>query len=148
MLRRFGPFLVLLLTWIGCSSVTMAWNHLNDNSLTAEAITQRLQSAAKVEVDLTGSDPAVFAKSNQDMPVIPGAALYKKYCQVCHATGIAGAPKFKHSEDWVPRLAEGKDIVLKKAMGGFKSMPAKGNCSQCSADQIWEAIEYMSGPTP
>ena len=36
-----------------------------------------------------------------------GKDVYTKTCSICHATGIAGAPRFGNAGDWTPRLAGG-----------------------------------------
>ena len=36
-----------------------------------------------------------------------GKDLYSKTCAVCHAAGIAGAPRYGNAADWQPRIAAG-----------------------------------------
>lgn len=73
-----------------------------------------------------------------------GEQLYASYCTACHSIGVLGAPKKGDGADWSPRLEKGMDAVLAKAIKGFNSMPARGNCADCTDDEIKSAIEYMT----
>lgn len=72
-----------------------------------------------------------------------GEALYNSYCIACHMNGVAGAPKFGDKADWQPRIEKGMETLLKDATNGFKAMPPKGLCSNCSEDELRRAIQYM-----
>lgn len=76
-------------------------------------------------------------------PLEPGQAVYKKACVVCHAAGVAGAPKFGDKAAWSPRAAKGIDTLLKNSITGINAMPARGTCADCTDVQLKEAIEYM-----
>ncbi|MGP1683156.1 MAG: c-type cytochrome, partial [Giesbergeria sp.] len=72
-----------------------------------------------------------------------GEALYKQACQVCHAAGIAGAPKFGDRAAWAPRLATGMEALYHSAVNGKGAMPARGGSSASDAD-IHAAVDYMT----
>ncbi len=72
-----------------------------------------------------------------------GKAVYESKCDVCHATGAAGAPKFGNATDWAPRIKEGLPKLYEHAIKGFNAMPAKGTCATCSDQQIKDAVDYM-----
>lgn len=72
-----------------------------------------------------------------------GEALYNSFCIACHMNGVAGAPKLGNKADWQPRIEKGIDTLLKDATSGFKAMPPKGLCSNCSQDELRDAIQYM-----
>ncbi|MFL6566328.1 MAG: c-type cytochrome, partial [Burkholderiales bacterium] len=56
-----------------------------------------------------------------------GKAVYDKSCALCHAAGIAGAPKFANATDWSPRIARGTAALYTSALNGTaKGMPARG----------------------
>ena len=55
-----------------------------------------------------------------------GKAVYEKTCAVCHATGLAGAPKFGDKAAWAPRIATGIDALHNSALHGKNAMPPKG----------------------
>ena len=72
-----------------------------------------------------------------------GEALYKQTCQVCHAAGVAGAPKLGDKAAWAPRLAEGLDAVYAIAVKGKGAMPPRGG-SQASDADLRAAVEFMA----
>jgi cytochrome c5 len=71
-----------------------------------------------------------------------GEALYKQACSVCHAAGVAGAPKFGDKAAWAPRIAQGVDHITQIAMKGIGAMPPKGGSNASDAD-FRAAVEYM-----
>jgi cytochrome c5 len=73
----------------------------------------------------------------------PGKSIYDTKCMACHATGVAGAPKYGDKEAWAPRIATGMDALLKNATSGIRAMPPKGTCMDCTEDQLKSAIQYM-----
>ncbi len=78
-----------------------------------------------------------------------GKAVFTKTCAMCHATGVAGAPKSGNKDDWAPRIAEGKDTLYKHALEGFTGkkgmMPARGANPSLSDDEVKSAVDYMVG---
>jgi len=80
--------------------------------------------------------PALAQKSGKD--------VYGKTCAVCHATGIAGAPKYGNAGDWSPRIAGGTGRLYGSALKGTpKGMPAKGGNPSYSDAEVKAAVDYM-----
>lgn len=77
-----------------------------------------------------------------------GKSIYGKTCAMCHAAGVAGAPKPGDKEDWGPRIAQGKDMLYKHAMEGFNgskgAMPARGGSTSLSDDEVKAAVDFMA----
>ena len=71
-----------------------------------------------------------------------GAALYKQACTVCHAVGVAGAPKSGNKDDWGPRVGLGVDALTASVIKGKGVMPPRGGSSASDAE-IKAAVEYM-----
>ena len=71
-----------------------------------------------------------------------GEALYKQACAVCHAAGVAGAPKLGDKAAWAPRLAAGVDGLTASAIQGKGAMPPKGGSAASDAD-IQAAVAFM-----
>ena len=76
-----------------------------------------------------------------------GKGTYDKACFVCHAAGVAGAPKLGDKADWGPRIAQGNDTLYTHALKGFQGkkgfMPAKGgNVALADAD-VKASVDYM-----
>jgi len=72
-----------------------------------------------------------------------GKVVYGQTCGVCHATGVAGAPKLGDKAAWAPRTGQGKDALVATVVKGKGGMPPKaGNASLTDAD-IRAAVDYM-----
>lgn len=72
-----------------------------------------------------------------------GKAVYEATCVACHATGVANAPKLGDKAAWAPRVAAGKDALVKAVVTGKGAMPPKaGNANLAEAD-IKAAVDYM-----
>jgi cytochrome c5 len=76
-----------------------------------------------------------------------GKTVYDKTCMVCHAAGVAGAPKFGDKALWAPRIAQGIDKLYENSIKGFKGktgvMPPKGGNMSLSDADMKAAVDYM-----
>jgi c(7)-type cytochrome triheme protein len=73
-----------------------------------------------------------------------GKDLYSKTCAVCHAAGIAGAPRFGIAADWQPRMAGGTARLYTSALKGTsKGMPPKGGNVGVPDGDVKAAVDYM-----
>ena len=77
-----------------------------------------------------------------------GKSVYGKTCAMCHAAGVAGAPKPGDKEDWGPRIAQGKDTLYKHAIEGFTGpdggvMPPKGGNPALTEEQMHATVDWM-----
>lgn len=76
-----------------------------------------------------------------------GKGIYGKTCAMCHAAGVAGAPKPGDKADWGPRIAQGQDTLYKHALEGFSGakgmMPARGGASSLPDDEVKAAVDFM-----
>lgn len=76
-----------------------------------------------------------------------GKSVFGKTCSLCHAAGVAGAPKPGDKADWGPRIAQGNDVLHKHAMEGFTGakgqMPARGGNPALTDDEIKAAVAFM-----
>lgn len=71
------------------------------------------------------------------------AEQYERACLTCHATRSA-APLTGFAPAWTPRLAQGMEVLVAHARDGYKGMPAKGLCSDCSDTDLRGLIAFMS----
>lgn len=69
-------------------------------------------------------------------------------CALCHVDGTAGAPRIGVSADWKERLAQGKDVLMRHTIEGFKDMPPLGYCMSCEAADFSALIDFMSSGAP
>ncbi|QMT40926.1 c-type cytochrome [Neisseria shayeganii] len=74
-----------------------------------------------------------------------GKAVFDKLCVACHAANstFPNSPKITHNDDWAPRIAQGRETLLKNAIQGFKTMPAKGGDPSLSDAEVEAAVAYM-----
>jgi cytochrome c5 len=100
--------------------------------------------AAPAPAAPTAAAPAPAAAPAAENTI--GKATFNKTCAVCHAAGVAGAPKPGDKADWGPRIAQGMDVLNKHAIEGFTGakgqMPPKGG-STAPDDEVKAAVQYM-----
>lgn len=73
------------------------------------------------------------------------AGLYEQSCKQCHTVADSRAPLAGDRTQWDPRWAKGEDTLLAEAQVGFGSMPAGGQCFECSPDDLKALIRFMAG---
>jgi cytochrome c5 len=75
-----------------------------------------------------------------------GKKLYDTTCQICHAAGIAGAPKLGDKAAWADRVKQAKTVIYDHAIKGFQGkvgvMPPKGTAA-ASDEDVKAAVDYM-----
>ena len=74
-----------------------------------------------------------------------GKQVYDQTCQVCHAAGIAGAPKAGDKAAWAPRIKQGLDTLHASALKGKGAMPVKGGNTSLTDADVKAAVDYMVG---
>ena len=77
----------------------------------------------------------------------PGQAVFDNACNVCHGSGIAGAPKVGDKNAWLERIGQGMQTLAEHAINGYHGktgyMPAKGGQLQLSDEEVRAAVEFM-----
>lgn len=110
------------------------------------------EPAAAAPAPMPVEVPAIAVAAYDDAPVvaaapaaagIDGLAVYNKACAVCHAMGVAGAPKFGDKGQWSARLATGLDSMVNNAIKGKGTMPAKGGNVTLKDAEVKAAVEVM-----
>ena len=74
-----------------------------------------------------------------------GEAVFNAVCTSCHSAGVLGAPKIDDKAAWEPRTAQGLDGLMKNAINGIRSMPARGGDPTLTDEEVQNAIIYMTG---
>jgi len=59
-----------------------------------------------------------------------GEKLYRSACVVCHASGVANAPKLGDKQAWAPFLAQGADALLATVLKGKGAMPPRARAAR------------------
>ncbi len=127
----------------------------DDPAMKAEAVAKRIAPVAQVVVDPNA--PAAPAPAAVTVAAAPAAATaaaapaagadgkktYDTVCAVCHAAGVAGAPKPGDKAAWAPRLAQGKDALYASALKGKGAMPPKGGNAALADADVRAAVDYL-----
>lgn len=71
--------------------------------------------------------------------------LWARSCALCHIDGNAGAPRVGDSDAWQPRLAQGRETLLRHTVEGLNSMPPLGYCMACEREDFLSMIDFMTG---
>jgi c(7)-type cytochrome triheme protein len=91
---------------------------------------------ASMLIGITTALPASAQQSGKD--------VYTKTCSVCHATGLAGSPKYGSAADWGSRGTNGVAPLYQSALKGTpKGMPAKGGNLTLPDSDVKAAVDYM-----
>lgn len=105
--------------------------------------------APKVEAPAAAAAPAAEAPKAEATASVDGKSIYGKTCAMCHAAGVAGAPKPGDKEAWAPRIAQGNDTMYKHALEGFTGdhgmMPARGGNPKLTDEEVKAAVDFMVG---
>ncbi len=72
------------------------------------------------------------------------ADLYSHACKACHATPGTGAPLAGDQAAWAPRVAKGMPALMTSVVGGYRGMPAGGQCFSCTADDYRALVLFMA----
>lgn len=77
-----------------------------------------------------------------------GPQVYNAACLACHGSGAGGAPIVGDVAEWVPRIAQGMDVLNDHAINGFDGdamtpMLPKGGRVDLSDQEIIDAVTYM-----
>ncbi len=75
-----------------------------------------------------------------------GVQIVDHFCSTCHALRAPiplGAPKRGMAKDWLPRLEQGMDVLLKHTCEGLRAMPPRGGCFECTDEQLLLAIKAL-----
>ena len=121
------------------------------NTYTRNSTKGEITTSSNVEKAADNLKP-VGTSSTSDAPVAAatstaarsGKEVYDTVCQACHATGVAGSPKFGDKAAWEPRAATGLDALLNSAMNGKGAMPARGGNPSVTDAELKATILYMT----
>jgi cytochrome c5 len=73
-----------------------------------------------------------------------GEQVYKETCSVCHASGVANAPKFGDKSAWKPLIAEGQHVLTAHAWVGVRAMPPRGGRDDLKLEEFARAAAFMA----
>ncbi len=98
-------------------------------------IDENIKPVAQVEVAEAGAAGATEKSGEQ---------VVKAVCAMCHAAGLMNSPKIGDKGQWQPRIAQGYETLVKHAIEGIRSMPARGGNPSLSDNEVANAVAYMA----
>lgn len=92
----------------------------------------------------TGASPApTAAAAPVRTAAVDGKGVYENTCAMCHAAGVAGAPKTGDKTAWAPRIATGIDALYASSLNGKNVMPPRGGNAGLSDAEVKAATDYL-----
>lgn len=119
----------------------------------AFGLTDKIEVAAPIVVESkVDANIKPVAEVEVAAAVEPGAAkaeksgeeVVKAACSMCHAAGLMNAPKIGDKGQWGPRVAQGYDTLVKHAIEGIRSMPARGGNPALTDGEVAAAVKHMA----
>jgi cytochrome c5 len=130
----------------------------DDPAMSPDQVAKRLAPVAQLVVDpnAPAAAPAAAPTAVATVSVPPpkagaapaaasGKSTFDAVCNVCHGTGVAGAPKFGDKAAWAPRIKAGIDALHASALKGKGAMPPKGGNPSLADADVKAAVDYMVG---
>jgi glucose/arabinose dehydrogenase len=74
-----------------------------------------------------------------------GEQIYLAVCAACHSQSVPGVPQLAVKSDWTGPLAKGKKTLYRNAIEGYRAMPEKGLCEDCTPKEVKRAVNFMLG---
>ncbi|NNF52138.1 MAG: hypothetical protein HKN59_06840 [Gammaproteobacteria bacterium] len=99
------------------------------------------QAACRQETASPTVSEGAFAAT--EAPAVAGKKAYDQACAACHESGLDGAPRTDHPEDWVGRSRLWQAVLYEHANKGYMDMPAKGGDDRLNDAVVAAAAEYM-----
>jgi cytochrome c5 len=72
-----------------------------------------------------------------------GETVFNQNCAMCHVPGLANSPKLGDKAAWAPRIALGRDALLKSAINGKGAMPPKAGNPKLSDEEVAAGLDHM-----
>lgn len=144
MLGMVSIFVILART-LGSDDVKIAKRRAMIISELTQPVGQVIRSAAATTTD---GSATVIAGEPQAANENPGKKVFDGLCFSCHNSGLPNIPQLGKAEDWVNRIAKGKELLYEHAIKGFTgdsgmAMPAKGGNATLTDEEIRAAVDYI-----
>ncbi len=98
-------------------------------------VEENIKPVAAVEIAVAGAT-AGAEKSGEE--------VVKALCSMCHAAGLMNSPKIGDKAQWQPRIAQGYETLVKHAIEGIRSMPARGGNPSLTDGEVASAVAHMA----
>jgi cytochrome c5 len=139
---RLGKKNWLKLSWL-CLISYMPLIHAEFFDASAQAIAKRLAPIGSVKIDRP--QPPASTKNHISLAAAEhlGKQIVTTRCILCHGQGIGGAPRLTVKTDWEKRLKQNKSVLFDHLEQGYRAMPPKGACLECSNNDLHVALDYL-----
>ena len=78
---------------------------------------------------------------------LSGQAIFEEHCAKCHDSFFGRtfkrAPRIGKVKQWADIIPEGVDQLTQTTIEGKGRMKARGDCEECTDDQLRSAVEYI-----
>jgi len=144
---------------LGLLVLTMKMSDLTQGVYTRDAEEYQAAVAERIrplgQVYLPGEEQEASAPIAETVPdpepvatTMTGPQVYNDACNVCHGSGVGGAPIVGDTAAWTSRIAQGTDVLYDHAINGFAGgaptpMLAKGGRVDLSDQAVRDAVDYM-----
>jgi cytochrome c5 len=115
-----------------------------------QAVVERIAPVGQVRLPGAAAEANMPAEPQGVDPVatrMSGPQVYNAACVACHGPGIGGAPKLGDAAAWTPRLAQGLEVLQRRAIEGYQGeqgyMPPKGGRVDLSDEEVLAAVDFM-----
>lgn len=130
----FAPVLVFFLVYKLMAGIQATHIEDKDTAAADASVVERIKPVADVSI-ADNSGPRV-EKSGEE--------VVQAVCSACHGSGALGSPKIGDKSAWGPRIAQGYETLLKHALEGIRSMPARGGNAELSDNEVAGALVFMA----
>ncbi len=127
----FALFVLLVAKFFGVTDTV----EVAEPTAAISQIEENIKPVATVELAAAGAG-ASAEKSGEE--------VVKAVCSMCHAAGLMNAPKIGDKAQWQPRIAQGYETLVKHALEGIRSMPARGGNPSLTDGEIASAVAHMA----
>ncbi len=94
---------------------------------------------------------AMISGAQTETEKIDGQQIYEDNCGKCHNGGfkgwITGSPKIGKPKDWSKFFPTGLDTLVKWVVTGEKGHDKKGDCEECTQEDIRAAVIHIMEAT-
>ena len=113
-----------------------------DNTVPVFVLTQKEEQPVNIEIQELTPPPVMAALSGEE--------VYNSACIACHMTGAGGAPLLSDAGAWEARVAQGKPLLVQRAVEGYMGeigiMPAKGGRLDLSDEEVEKRSHLYARP--
>ena len=150
-----GGLMLLTLVLIAGAGLIYRDHQPEPSAISAAKVAARIAPVGDVYAGATGQAAMAAAKAAAALAAqaqiayegtLDGSVIYGKLCGACHISGAGGAPQLTQAL-WSPRVAQGTDLLVKRAIEGYQGaagiMPARGGNPSLNDEQVKAAVQWM-----